>query len=173
MMKGYRLSAIGYRRLRGMVVLLLLVGCSTSVYAQRATPATHAVAEDAISRLRSPYCPGLMLEVCPSAAAALLRDSIYDLAAQGMTASEIEEWMLARHGEEWRAVPKTTGVGLWAWVIPPLALLLGGGYIVARLRSATRSAPNDSEFDLAMDDTDRERLAAALREMEHAEAIGE
>ena len=43
----------------------------------------HPVAEQAISRLKSPYCPGLMLEVCTSLEAAMLRDSLQVMAREG------------------------------------------------------------------------------------------
>ena len=49
------------------------LGAAAPVWAQDRTPATEAVATEAISQIRSPYCPGLMLEVCPSQQAEFLR----------------------------------------------------------------------------------------------------
>jgi cytochrome c-type biogenesis protein CcmH/NrfF len=128
-------------------------------------------AEEAIGQLRSPYCPGLMLEVCPSPSAAMLRDSIYNLAAEGMTTDQLVEWMLTRHGEEWRGVPQRSGLGLLAWVMPPLALLIGVGVLVGWMRASRAQAeeavaatpPSES-----ISDTDRDKLTAALREWEES-----
>src|SRR5690606_39906361 len=109
---------------------------------------------------------GFMLKVCTSSQAAGLRDSIYDLAAEGMTSDELVEWMVARHGEEWRAVPRTSGAGLWAWIVPPLAFLLGIGAIVWWMRA--HRTPEDATLAAAspndLSDSDREVLSAALRD---------
>jgi cytochrome c-type biogenesis protein CcmH/NrfF len=94
----------------------------------------HPEARRAISKLLSPYCPGFMLEVCPSSEAQALRDSIHARALQGASSDELVEWMLADYGEEYRAVPQSRGSGLFAWILPPLALLLGGLGVVMALR---------------------------------------
>jgi cytochrome c-type biogenesis protein CcmH len=124
--------------MRRLLLVLLLLALPITARPQGADSA--AVARDAVSRLRSPYCPGLMLDVCPSPQAALLRDSIHAFAAQGASADELVEWMIARHGEEWRALPRKRGWGVWAWIAPPAVLLLGAALLVGRLRSARRDA---------------------------------
>lgn len=128
-----------------------------------------AVARDAISQLRSPYCPGLMLEVCPSPQAEVLRDSIRELAAAGEPADEIVEWMLARHGEEWRALPKRSGGGLWAWIIPPVVLLGGAAVVARRLRSRQPEPAAATYEPPALSGAERERLAAAMAHWEENE----
>lgn len=131
----------------------------------------HREAQDAISRLRSPYCPGLMLEVCPSPQAAVLRDSIQMLAAEGWPADSLVEWMLANHGEEWRALPRREGAGLWAWIVPPAALLLGLAAVIVALRRLRRRRKEgaDEPRRAGISPADQERLQEALREMEESE----
>ncbi|HEU0052555.1 MAG TPA: cytochrome c-type biogenesis protein CcmH [Longimicrobium sp.] len=156
--------------LAALAIALLAVSVNAAAQAAR-TPASEAVAHDAIGRLRSPFCPGLMLEVCPSQPADMLRDSIHDLAAQGRSADDIVEIVLARHGEEWRAVPKRSGAGLWAWLAPPIALIVGGAVVFGWMRS--RRDPGrfaGLRPDAAITDEERARLDAALREWESAEA---
>src|SRR5690606_17734248 len=88
------------------IALALIALVSGAVVAQDVGERPNAEeARRAIGQLRSPYCPGFMLETCTSSQAAELRDSIYDLAAQGMSSDELVEWMLSRHGEQWRALP--------------------------------------------------------------------
>lgn len=94
----------------------------------------HPEAERAISRLLSPFCPGFMLSQCPAAESLALRDSIQALALQGWNADALEAWMLANHGEEYRAVPQRSGAGLLAWILPPIALMLGAGVVAGALR---------------------------------------
>ena len=112
-------------RLRGLarcarvlvVVVAAIVTMTASVAAQVSPEEAQNTADAAIGRLRSPFCPGLMLEVCPSPPAEALRDSIRGMAAEGQGVEQIVEGVLARHGEEWRAVPKRSGVGLLAWLV--------------------------------------------------------
>lgn len=84
-----------------------------------------AEAEEAISQLKSPYCPGFMLEVCTSEQARQLRDTIQAQALEGKTSDQLVQWMLDEYGEEYHAVPQHSGAGLWAWAAPPAAFLLG------------------------------------------------
>ncbi len=60
----------------------------------------HPAADEAIARIKSPYCPGQMLEVCSSYTGALLRDSIQEMARAGWSTDELVDWVLANHGEE-------------------------------------------------------------------------
>jgi cytochrome c-type biogenesis protein CcmH/NrfF len=149
------------------VLLLALLAAPAAAQGEARAKAT---AQEAISQLRSPYCPGLMLEVCPSAQAELLRDSIRAMAAAGVGTKEIVEDVLARHGEEWRAVPKKSGVGLWAWIATPAVLLLGVLLVAVRLRTmrgGAALAPEPAADALSGDD--RARLAAAMAEYEGGE----
>jgi cytochrome c-type biogenesis protein CcmH len=162
---------------RGGVVASLLVLAVVLLPAdagaqERQVTRSEDTAERAIGQIRSPYCPGLMLEVCPSPEAGALRDSIRDLARDGMAEAELVEWMIANHGEEWRAVPKRSGRGIFAWLMPPLFLLAGAGVIVARLRrerERSGTAPVARPVGDDLSDADRDRLEAALEEWEMEE----
>jgi cytochrome c-type biogenesis protein CcmH len=125
----------------------------------------QAEADHAIDQLRSPYCPGFMLRICTSSQAAELRDSIYNLAAEGMTSDQLVEWMIGRHGEEWRAVPKRSGAGLFAWVIPPVVVLLAVAGVVVWVRGHRRPEEENGAL-LAISDAERAQLSDALREWE-------
>lgn len=126
-------------------------------------------AQEAIDALKSPYCPGLMLEVCPSPGGAALRDSLADLAEEGWTADEIIEWVIANHGEEWRALPPTEGRSLVAWLVPPLGLLLGLGLVVFALRRMRRDATTVEPLEDDLSDEEEARLRAAMREIDQEE----
>lgn len=135
----------------------------------QASPTTvHREARRAISELRSPYCPGLMLEVCPSPPAADLRDSIDVLARRGLSADSIVERVIATYGEEWRAVPRREGTGWWAWLMPPAVLLLGVLVIVIVLARRRRTVhtpagrPDPSEQDA-------DKLRRALDQLDESE----
>lgn len=131
----------------------------------------HPEGEAAIERLRSPYCPGLMLEVCPSPQAKLLRDSLQMLAWEGASSDSLVEWMLGNHGEEYRAVPQVAGSGLWAWIMPPLALL-GGLIIVAMALHHFRNREEESAGpETEMSSEDESALEAAMDELKASEEV--
>lgn len=132
----------------------------------------HPEARRAIAEIRSPYCPGLMLEVCTSSGAATLRDSIDAMARAGLPADSIVELVIAEYGEEWRAVPLREGFGWWAWLMPPIALAAGlvlvAVVLARRRRGAAGAIPATTEPGAADQDKLR-RALADLDESEHPE----
>ena len=129
----------------------------------------HPAADEAIARLKSPYCPGLMLEVCSSYSGALLRDSIQEMAREGWTTDELVDWVVARHGVQYLAYPPVSGTGLWAWVVPPAAILMGILVVVAVLRHKRRTSPPEETANTELSDEEEDRLREALRDMDSAE----
>jgi cytochrome c-type biogenesis protein CcmH len=162
----------GLGRMARIAVLVLgaVLMLASSAAAQVSPEQAQKTADAAIGRLRSPFCPGLMLEVCPSPNAEALRDTIRAMAAQGQSAGQIVEGVLARHGEEWRAVPKRSGVGLLAWLVLPVALVAGGLFVWARIKAMRGQG---QVYAIAagqgMTDDERSRLDAALRELDRVE----
>jgi cytochrome c-type biogenesis protein CcmH/NrfF len=155
-------------------VILFMAISSPGVLAQTETAereavSPHPVGNDAIARLKSPYCPGLMLEVCPSPQAGELRDSLHLLAADGWAADSIVAWMLANHGEEWRAVPEVRGKGLLAWAIPPAALLMGLLLTMAVLHRFRSGQVEREEARAQLSPEDESRLAQAMEELKASE----
>lgn len=128
----------------------------------------HPEAEEAISKIRSPFCPGQTLEICPSWQAEALRDSIDQMAWDGLAADSLIELVVASHGEEYRGFPQRSGTGLLAWLMPPVALLLGLGLVVVALRRLRGPAAPVAEQG-GLSEHERERLDAALAELEAME----
>ena len=158
------------RRLLLLAAAAAALGAAAPVSAQDRTPASEAVAQEAISQIRSPYCPGIMLEVCPTQQADFLRDSIRTMAAQGQGAQQIVERVLAAHGEQYRGLPKKSGIGAWAWVMPPLVLLVGLGLVAVRIGQLRRKHAGMAEPGAApLSDEERARLDAALRGFDREE----
>lgn len=129
----------------------------------------HPAADEAISRIKSPYCPGLMLEVCTSYTGALLRDSIQEMAREGWSTDELVDWVIANHGEEYLAYPRASGQGLLAWLVPPAVLLLGIVVVVAALRYMRESNPGTKMVEGELSPEDEVLLRQALQEMDVSE----
>jgi cytochrome c-type biogenesis protein CcmH len=130
----------------------------------------HPEAQKAIDQIKSPYCIGFMLEVCSSSQGAALRDSIETLADQGWAADSIVDWVLANHGEQYRALPRREGKALVAWIVPPLAILVGFALVIVALRQMRRTRPEPpAAHELSSEE--EEKLKEALRELEAEEDV--
>lgn len=136
------------------------------------TLTVHPEAQKAIDRIKSPYCPGMMLQVCTSEGGAMLRDSIQRMAERGLSADSIVEVIIADYGEQWRALPKSAGSGLMAWLLPPL-VLVGGlgavGAVLARRKQAVRETAMAEATPAAVGPADEARLRSALKELDEEE----
>ena len=112
-----------------------------------------------------------MLEVCPSPQAKMLRDTLQVMAHDGASADSLVGWMLATYGEEYRAVPQTRGSGLWAWLMPPLALLGGLAAVVLALGHFRARREADPLSVQPLSEEDESILAEALQELKAAEEV--
>ncbi len=166
----------GWRAVVGAALAAALGSLPGSATAQDAAPPAqdetvaqdlHPDAREAISKIRSPFCPGLMLEVCPTREAQALRDSIQAGAEAGVDADGLVERVVALHGEEYRAFPKPSGAGLLAWLMPPLALVAGLAVVVVALRRLL--APGTREAGAGLSDEERGRIEAALEAFDASE----
>jgi cytochrome c-type biogenesis protein CcmH len=161
---------------RSVVGVLFLLTAVSAVGAQDAPVVLepiqpHPEGDAAIKKLRSPYCPGLMLEVCPTATAKVLRDTLQAMAHAGAPSDSIVAWMLAQYGEEYRAVPRARGSGLLAWIVPPLALV-GGFVLVLMALKHFRSKEEESSLPPRSLSAEEESiLAEALQELKATEEV--
>jgi cytochrome c-type biogenesis protein CcmH len=108
--------------------------------------------------------------MCPAAEAIALRDTVRMAAAQGQSVDQIVEGVVARYGERVRTLPRRDDFGVWAWLAPPLVLILGAFavfFAIRRLRGRGGDAVAPAS---PMTDEDRARLDAALRAFERGEA---
>lgn len=155
------------------LALILLTALAAAPVAAQRPPSTgealqvHPEAKSAIDRLRSPYCPGMMLEVCTSSGGAMLRDSIQAMAEAGLPADSIVEHVIAEYGEEWRAEPRRSGSGLMAWLLPPGILIAGLVVVGVVLAHRRRTEPVAVEVEVPPED--EARLRSALKELEEEE----
>lgn len=129
----------------------------------------HPEAVKAIGGIKSPYCPGMMLENCPSPGAAAIRDSIQHMAEAGLRADSIIELVLGEYGEQWRAEPRASGTGLWAWLLPPAGLLVGLAAVGVALSRRRGVAGREATAAAPLDPEDEVRIREAIQALEEAE----
>ena len=112
------------------------------------------------NELMSPFCPGRALAECPSPNAADLRQWILDQEEAGVSREAVEEQLFARWGDQLRQSPRAEGVGLVAYVVPALAVLVGAAIVAFFLRrqAAARPAAAPPAAPAAGVDPELERL---------------
>jgi cytochrome c-type biogenesis protein CcmH/NrfF len=100
---------------------------------------------DLAGELMSPYCPGRTLSSCTSSQASELVQWMVVQEAAGVTREEVIAILVERFGEEILGAPPAKGFALWAYVLPILGFVFGGGLVVLVLgRIVGRSADSAS-----------------------------
>jgi cytochrome c-type biogenesis protein CcmH len=91
-------------------------------------------AYDLAAELMSPYCPGRTLASCPSPQAAELIQWVVLQEAAGSSQEEVIAVLIERFGEEILAFAPAKGIMVWAYVLPILIFVVGGGLVVFVMR---------------------------------------
>ena len=91
-------------------------------------------------QLRCPMCQGLSIAESNSSAARAQLDKVRELVAAGKSDQEIRDYFTARYGEWALLEPPASGMNLLVWLLP-LALLVGGGFAIARTVRRPVTAP--------------------------------
>lgn len=89
---------------------------------------------DLADDLMSPYCPGRTLSSCPSPQASELVQWMLVQETGGATKEQVVEMLIERFGEEILGAPPAKGNMIWAYLVPILGFVLGGGLVVVALR---------------------------------------
>ena len=99
-----------------------------------ANPELEALTREVASELRCPVCQGLSINDSPAELAVQMKDLIRDQLASGKTPEEVRAYFIARYGEWVLLAPEPKGVNLAVYVLPVLALLIGGVMIAFAVR---------------------------------------
>ena len=149
------------------LALAFVISLLLAVPARAQSP--EDLANDIANKVMSPYCPGVTLHDCPSQNALELRDDIENYARDGMTEAEIMDRLEADFGPAIRAEPSSDGAGVLAWILPSIALLIGGGLawtLVRRWFQPPRGIEDvDGQTVVKVSADERERLDAELRQL--------
>ena len=130
----------------GTVTLLLLgfLLLATPALAQD-VPVTdddvNAVAKD----LFCPVCESTPLDVCPTQACADWRELIRQQLSEGNSPAEVQAYFARQYGDGVLANPPKSGFSLILWLLPVLAVVLGGAMFSRYMRKLRASAAGSGE----------------------------
>ncbi len=132
------------------LAIMSALDLNTAARAQAPTPAPGAEPDmtlvtdnqvNAIARqLYCPVCENVPLDVCPTQACAEWRELIREQLASGMSEAEIKQYFVNRFGDRVMATPPARGLNWLAYIIPPLAILLGAFLVFRAMRMWQRQA---------------------------------
>lgn len=121
--------------MRGLLLALAML------FAAAGAAAGEGWSRELEHELMSPYCPGRSLVECPSPQATELRMWIHAQEQAGVPREEVEARLYQEFGDVLRHAPRAEGWGIWAYLVPALALLAGGALVVWFLGRSSASAP--------------------------------
>ena len=88
--------------------------------------------------LRCPVCQGMAISDSPSEMAVNMKGQVRELLARGYTEEQILKYFELSYGQFVLLKPKFEGVTGIVWVLPVLALVLGGVVLFLKLRKLER-----------------------------------
>lgn len=152
------------------LTLLLLAVLLSSCSAFQRPPTLEEQAQDLYRSLMCPLCAGQTLEQSQSEISNQMRALIREKLAQGATKEEIKQFFVERYGEAVLAAPAKKGFSLFVWIIPALALVVGGFFLFRLIKAMQERATVKTKPSLQLSDQERqyweERLKAELEERE-------
>lgn len=119
-------------------VIAILLAAMLAIVAL-ATPVYAAVASKDIEKDLMCQCGCTMVvDVCDCETANQMRDKIAELIGQGQDKNQIVAYFVAQYGEKILSAPTKKGFNLVAWVVPFLAVAVGGTALFFILRAWAR-----------------------------------
>lgn len=87
------------------------------------------------SLLRCPVCQGSAVADSPAEMAVNMKAQVHELLARGYTEEQILQYFELSYGQFVLLKPKFEGVNALVWMLPLLALLIGGAIVAFKIRS--------------------------------------
>jgi cytochrome c-type biogenesis protein CcmH/NrfF len=91
----------------------------------------------------SPFCPGRSLNDCPSSKAGELKDEMRAELEAGKSPEVILNEVFQKYGDQYRAVPQFSGVGVLVWLVPigfvAIGFAVAVGVSISRKRTSSAS----------------------------------
>jgi cytochrome c-type biogenesis protein CcmH len=96
------------------------------------------------SELRCPVCQGNSIQDSPSELAQQMRDLIRDQLRAGKTPDEVRAYFVDKYGEWILLAPKAQGLNLIVYLVPFVAILVGGFVVWRTVRRSMAASQAQS-----------------------------
>ncbi len=133
------------------LALVVIVGVVVLVVRSRPDNSPAARANRLEHQLACPVCEGQSIADSNSSQSRAIRDDIPRRIAAGQSDAEIRAFYVSRYTERILETPSNSGLGIVAWGLPALAVILGSASIVVAVRRwsrAPRLTATDEDEDI-------------------------
>ena len=96
---------------------------------------------DVARQMNCPTCVGINLADCRTQTCEQWREQIGDLIQEGYSDQEILDYFSTRYGNRVLLEPPKSGSTLFLWIIPVVAVIVGGGWLFYMIRRWNRAEP--------------------------------
>ena len=122
-----------------LAILSIMSALSTSAQAyDELPPELEERAQRIYSGVMCPQCAGQTIDESNAPIAGAMREAIRTQLRGGATDDTIVDSLVQSYGEGILASPPTRGFSLLAWLVPPLALVLGAAAVTLAIRNMRR-----------------------------------
>ena len=152
--------------LQVLALVLILTGVWAGVAAAQGSTPTDDEVNAIAKQLYCPVCENTPLDVCPTQACAQWRDLIRLMLSQGKSEAEIKQYFVDNYGARVLNEPPREGLNWLAYLVPPLVILIGAGFLVRALQTMKKpvvAAQTEGPRSDAPADDYIARLEAELR----------
>lgn len=146
------------------LTLILLASFISSCSAFQRPLTAEEKAQDIYKALMCPLCAGQTLEQSQSELSTQMRAVVREKVAQGMTKEEILAFFVERYGEAVLAAPPKKGFSIFVWVIPALALLVGGFFLFRLIKAMQQRATMTPKPTPQLSDQERQYWEKRLKD---------
>lgn len=118
-----------------MLALILLAVFVKTAAAQSGQPVSDDDVNKIAHELFCPICENTPLDVCPTQACADWREIIRTKLSEGQTEQQIKSYFEEQYGPRALAEPPREGFTLAVWIVPIVAIIVGGFFFTRYMRS--------------------------------------
>lgn len=124
-----------------LLVLMLLLAAVPAAAQENTQPVTDDQVNAVAKELYCPVCENIPLDACGTAACQQWRSLIREKLGEGWSDEQIKTYFAEQYGDRVLAEPPRSGLNWLAYLVPPLAFILGVFILVKAFTSWKGSGP--------------------------------
>lgn len=152
-------------------VALLSLACTSNT--ERDIPLLERQTHALNKAIMCPVCPGESIDQSQNPLAVSMRGIVAEKLEDGWTGQQIKDFFVERYGPSVLMAPPTEGIGLVAWVLPPVAVAVAVIAVFLGLRWMRRTTPVPSAGTSQTPVLTKDEQDSYFRSIETALDLGE